>query len=321
MKREDLQFYVDMLKNIATKQVKNRYEVHAIVQPYLYRMAQEGKPLLYEILKKEMLKPNFFLRKEHSPGFQINLIAHPSCDFNCSFFIPLANNETLHTYSPMHTHGEYLLSTINAFGKGYTSLIWQQGKKVNTENNEVEMKLQKYCQHHYMNVEFMDKDTAHTIFYPNELCITYAFWTHSKPTNFVNKLRGNTLINKNKEMFKKIITTFIKSPEKLGIVLQKEDYFYPKDGKLYSISSREIQPEVLTFPQNFFSVLQTVGFNDNLFIEKLSKKIPENAFSLVNPWIQKFLSGEKISINYEGYNAYHPTRNVHINEFKKIYNF
>jgi hypothetical protein len=321
MDRKGIQFYIDTFLKISTKERKNRYEAHAIAHPYLYDLASEGVGTIFEIFKIAMLQPDFFKRQEKSYSFQINLISHPEHEFYCSFFVPLANKETTHTYSPMHTHGEYMLSSINAFGEGYNSLIWKKGWEMDVTTKEVDMKLLKYCKHKHLNIEFMDANTAHTIFYPEKICVTYAFWTHSRPTNLINKLRSKKFVKKNKELLKKIVKVLIPSPSLVGLVVHKEDYFYPKNGKLYLGSDREVQPVVNTFCQNFFSILQELGFNDKVFIESLKTKLPEEDLLLVRSWIEKFITGTPIAINYEGYNTHHDRRNIHIDEYKKIYNF
>ncbi|MBN8703052.1 MAG: hypothetical protein J0M08_08300 [Bacteroidetes bacterium] len=322
MERKGIQFYIDTFFKICTEERKNRYEAHTIAHPYLYRLAKEGSETIFEVLKMAMLEPDFFHRKEASHAFQINLTGHFEHEFNCSFFVPIASREITHSYSPMHTHGPYMISTINAYGEGYNSLIFQKGfNVVDPQTGQVEMKLQKYLRHKPLNIEFMDEDTAHTVFYPREICVTYAFWTHSRPTSKINKLRNLNLVRKNKELIKKIIKRLIPSPSAVGIAVHNEDYFYPKDGKLFKGSGREIQPTINSFPQNFFAVIQEIGFNDLSFLEELKRKLPPSDLNLAGEWIDKFIKGEKIQLNYDGYNTLHPRRNVHIDEYRKVYEF
>lgn len=196
-----LAIYLENIRKIFQNS-KSQYEAHLKSHVILYRMAKE-KEVLFEILKKNMLRPGFFMQTGCSPDFQMNLFDDTRFSLYATFFVPLPDKRTNISYHAMHHHSDHILSTVSVMGPGYTSLIFKQGLSVNKRLGEVEIELEKYCAHTHLNVEFIDTETAHTVFYPSDISITYALWSNHKILSNIDKFKKSTLIQNNKLGLKK----------------------------------------------------------------------------------------------------------------------
>lgn len=319
MKPHPLDYYLNTFKKIF-EDTESRYEAHLRSHVFLYRMAKE-EDVIFEILRRNMIKPGFFNQASVTPDFMMNLIDTPECVLSASFFGPLPDKSTDYTYSTMHHHDEFLLSTINAKGPGYTSLIFKEGFQVEQNTGRVSIELEKYCHHSPMNIEFIDKRSAHTLFYPADVTLTYALWCHYKPITYVNKLRKHPLIKKNKELVKKALSLFKSDVKTLGVFQMSEDYFYPDNGIIRMLPAQILPKEANHFVENFFYKLQYVGFNDRKFLEQLPAQLNEQDRIKAEPWIKRFLNNEPFKTNYDGYDMLIPKRNVHINDYRKCFDF
>ena len=75
------------------------------------------------------------------------------------------------------------------------------------------------------------------------------------------------------------------------------------------------------FVENLFYKLQYVGFNDRNFLEQLPAKLLPQDREKAEPWIKRFLNNEQLKTNYDGYEMLIPKRNVHIDDYRKCFDF
>jgi len=314
-----LDFYLNTFQKIFSE-TANKYEAHMKSHVFLYRMAQEDE-VIFEVFRRNLVKPGFFKQPSYSPDFLISLIDRPECSMSMSFFGPLPNHRTDYTYSTLHHHDDFNLSSISVKGLGYTSLIYKQGYEIEKESGEVKLELEKYCAHHPLNIEFIDKHTAHTIFYPSDISMTYALWSSYKPTSTINAWKKSAPIQKNKDFIKKLMKSISPDLKTIGITQYREDYFYPVEGKTVLLPGQIEIPLGFHFAQNVFHKLQYVKFDDRKFLEALLDSLTLEDRLLAEPWILEFLDGKSIPANYDGYAMLTPKRNVQIDEFRKCYSF
>lgn len=287
---------------------------------FLYRMSNDDE-VLFEILRRQLVKPGFFQQLTVTPDFLISLIDIPECSLTLSFFGPLPDHKTEYTYSTLHHHDDFILSTISVKGPGYTSLIFKQGYDIDRETGEVQIELEKFCSHNHLKIEFIDKHTAHTIFYPSDLSLTYALWSPHIPTASINSWRKLPIIQKNRAVLKKLTKRLYPDLKTIGVTQYREDYFYPIDGRIRLLPGQIQPPLGRHFAQNVFSKLKYLNFADRKYLENLAGKLPSEDRTVVEPWILRMLNGEDIPVNYEGYDMLVPRRNVHIDEFRKCFSF
>ncbi len=305
------------------KETSNKYEAHLKAQPILVRMAKDDE-VIHEAMRRAMKKEKFFYPSScGGPDFQINLIDLPEVFLFASFFGPNKDKRTDISYSTMHHHDDYLLSTINAKGLGYSSLIWEKGYDINYDTKLVEIHLDKFAPHPHMNIEFIDSHTAHTIFYPEDLTMTYALWSNSHPTNNTNKLRGHPLIQKNKTWIKKLMKSTNVSPQKLGVQQYREDYFVPQNGQIKLLPGQVSPPNGKHAIENRLHILQQfLGFQDFKYLkDRIYPTLKTTNKEEAKVWIEKFIEKEVIPRKYDSYNPYVTNRNVHIEEYRACYSF
>jgi hypothetical protein len=304
------------------KNTANKYEAHLKSHPILSRMAKDDE-VIFEAMRRAMLKDNFFHPKKGcgGPDYQINLFDLPEVFLFASFFGPNKEGRTDISYSTMHHHDDYLLSTINAKGIGYSSLLWKKGYHINHETKVVDIELDKFVPHPHLNVEFIDSHSAHAIFFPKALTMTYALWSTSFPTPQASKMKSNPLIQKNKAWIKKVLNVANVSPKAIGVAQYREDYFVPENGIIKLLPAQVKPPDDNNFVQNKLHILQQfIGFQDASFLKnQIYTKYKDE--TKITPWVEKFIEKEPIQRNYETYDGFVPNRNVHIDEYKKVYSF
>ena len=307
---------LDAIKNHFRE--RNPYAAHLKSHLTLNRMATDDE-VIFEIIRRNLATKKFD-ELTGAIDFQICLFDAPECTFYVTFFGPNPKQDTTHTYSTMHHHDDALLSTINAKGPGYNSLIFKKGFNIDKQTNEVEIGLEKYVPHSLFNIEFIDAQTAHTLFFPKSISMTYALWSNYLPVNRLTKLKSSPFIQKNKSLIKKIIRKASVNVESIGIPQQIEDYFYPENGKIKFLSSQILPPTQSNWIQNYFHIIQFTGFNDKNFLKSIYPKYVEEKNNAL-PYIEKLIEGEVIERNYENYDFNIDKRNVSIDEYRKCYAF
>jgi len=299
----------------------NKYESHLKCYPTLHRMAEDDE-IIFEVLRRNMMKPQFFSKTHCTPDFQFTLLDEPDCYIFVNFFGPNKEMRTDVSYSTMHHHDDYLLSTINAKGEGYKSLIFKQGYNINKEEETAEVALEKYVLHAPRNIEFIDCHTNHCIFYPESITMTYGLWSTFFPTSRLTKITRSNFVQTNKAGIKKVLDSIRLNPKKLGVAQYREDYFYPEDGILKFLSDQILPENGDHYVQNFFHVLKEfLSFSDNQFLKDLHTTVKKEENGDQITWVEKAIENEPIERNYNSYEMYVDKRNVNISEYKKIYKF
>jgi hypothetical protein len=304
------------------KTTANKYESHLKCYPILHQMAADDD-VIFEVFRRTMEKPKFFEKKHCTPDFQVTLLDAPECFLFVNFFGPNQDKRTDISYSTMHHHDDYLLSTLNAKGAGYKSMIFKQGYEINRDTNEAKIDLEKYVRHTLGHIEFINCHTAHTIFYPESMTMTYGLWSTFYPTPQASKIKSSPFIQKNKELIKKAINIFRVNTKSIGVAQYREDYFCPENGKITFLDGQVLPPNGDHFVQNFFNIAhEFLQFSDKRFLKKVySDKVKEIKKGEELPWLERVIENDLVERNYDSYNMYLPKRNVPIEEYKKCYNF
>ena len=304
------------------QETENKYESHLKAHPILTRMAMDDE-VIFEGMRRALLKEKFYTPKIGcgGPDYQINLIDLPEVFLFASFFGPNQEGRTDISYSTMHHHDDYLLSTINAKGQGYRSLLWKQGYDINYETKDVEIELDKFVPHVPLNIEFIDAHSAHAIFFPKKLTMTYALWSTSYPTNKNSKFKTHPLLQKNKTWIKKILNVARVNPKQLGVAQYREDYFVPNNGKIKLLPGQIKPPDDTNMVQNKLHILQQfLKFDDFKFLkEKVYPTFRKD--ESVSTWLEKYIDKDPIERNYAAYKEFVPDRHVPLEEYQKVYNF
>lgn len=298
----------------------NKYEAHLKCYPTLHRMA-DNIEVIHEVFRRNILNKNAFTKSNCTPDFQLTLLNEPECFLFVNFFGPNKDCRTDISYSTMHHHDDYLLSTINAKGDGYKSLIFQQGYEIDKEKMTAKLELEKYVKHTPRHIEFIDCHTAHTIFYPESTTMTYGLWSTHHPTQKMTKSRNIPFVQKNKELIKKGLKMLKVSPKQIGVQQYREDYFFPGNGIINFLEAQVSPPQGSHYTQNFFNIAQGfLEFSDKNFLKDFFLKNKSDE-GIEKNWLEKLVENEEIPRNYDSYEMYTPKRNVNITEYQKIYEF
>ena len=274
------------------KAEKDRYEAHKKAAPILKQMGAD-KEVLFDIFRKNLSNDEFINRVRHYPtlAFEIHQDKNVAINGNC--FMPLPDRSGELSFQSIHHHGKLLLTTVAAFGPGYESILFKKGFTIDKENQTASMSIEKNYQFVNGNLEFIDADQPHIVFFPSDASITYAMWAYSRQNSFVKALKDNVVIKKFKGSIRKVLNNLglLKS---IGINAIENLDFYPEKGQIRVLKNRLGFKEGTNenFLTNVFYVLQKAGFKDHDFLIELKKKHPSKAY--LQKLIDKLLDDEPI---------------------------
>ncbi|MBL0329716.1 MAG: hypothetical protein IPP64_09935 [Bacteroidetes bacterium] len=302
-----LKDYIQRINDIFNKE-GSRYTAHEMCKPILLEMAKD-QSILFEIIKKNIEKPDFFLQKRINPVIAFEIETNETVSFVAHCWMPLPTKRNDITHQSIHHHGKLLLTSIAAFGPGYESILFKKGYTIDKKSGETHMEIEKVYTNPLYNIEFIDVNTPHVVFYPSQFSITYALWTNQEASNAEN-LKKYGLVNKYKKQLRKMID-FFGAANLLGLNTNEYLDFYPKNGKIIAMKSRVMYKPGSngSFTRGFFSLLQTINYTDTNSIKKAlkinSKSNTTELEKLANDYFSNVLiedDFEKIHLNVEKVN-------------------
>jgi hypothetical protein len=250
----------------------NMFENHEAIKPILQKMAADIN-VLYEIIVKNLSNPIFLDRLRHYSTLALDIFENPNYTFVVNIFPCLPNKSTDTSFQSVHHHGNLLLSTVAAFGPGYSAITFKPDYIIDAVSKETKMCIDKQYVNSLGNYDFVPNNTPHVVFYPSDVSATYALWSKKeKLTAGFSDLKKSPLIQKFKKPLQKIINLF-GLKKAFGINTSEYLDFYPEAGKLFAMKERTHYPSDKgtndNFLQNIFNFIQSTKFNDAAFLEKL----------------------------------------------------
>ncbi len=265
----------------------DKYKAHQKAQPLLKEL---GEPLMLQaILEKNLTEPTFFNQKRINPVIRFLVAETPNCSIMVHVWMPLPDRDTQKTHQSVHHHGKLLLSSYAAFGTGYRSILFKNGYQVEPKTRITHMQIEKEYQNNLGNLEFVDVDTPHVVFYPSDLSITIVLWSPDKE-NVASKAKQLGIVQRFKKPLRKCIE-LLGISKMLGLNVIENFDFYPDNGKLIQMQSRVMYPVNTTenLIQNVFYICQRLDYQNERVLRELAKN------PSLMPWITKYLKGETIS--------------------------
>jgi hypothetical protein len=271
---KDLSAYIEEINAIFRKE-EDRYKAHSLCRPLLLEMAKD-RSVLYEIIRKNILRPGFWEQKRINPVIALDIEANETVSFVAHCWMPLPDRDTTTTHQSIHHHGKLLLTSVAAFGPGYESLIFKKGFSIDKSTGLASMQLDKVYRNDYLNIEFIDANTPHVVFYPPEFSITYALWTNDAAARSEG-LKKIGFINRYKKQLRKAID-FFGLAGLLGLNTVEYLDFYPENGKIIGMKKRIMYPvgSNASFIKGFFSMLRTVEYPDMASLRASAKDAGNN---------------------------------------------
>lgn len=280
--KQNLDSYIQAITSLFKK---NQPRVaHALAKDLFLAMAKD-KRILFEIVTRNLLSKDFFLKKRINPVIAFNIIDNPYITIVAHFWLPLPDRRTDITHQSIHHHGRLLLTSVAPYGPGYNSFIFKKGFSINPDTEETNIQVDKEYHNPLYNLEFIDTYTPHVVFYPNELSVTYAAWTYDKRST-LDKIRKNPFLQKNKQFLIRMLNYF----KGLNTVVNTIEYldFYPDKNKILGMKERVMYPvgSNENFIQNVFYILQQIGYSDFEELKKIlaayPDKIKQQGFALIS---------------------------------------
>ena len=284
--------YIQRLRECFLENESDRYAAHTQSREFLLEMARDQR-ILHEIIKKNLSNLQFLQKTRHYSTLAMTI--HEDSEFSVmlNIYPPLPDRRSDTSFQSVHHHGNLILTSVAAFGPGYSSLLFKRGFQIDPDTGQTLMELEKEYQNKLYDVGFVDANQPHIVFYPSDFSGTYALWSdYKKSTKDVAKRLG--IVRKLKKPLSKIVT-MLGLGRLLGLNTVRYFDFYPDNGKLIAMKEREAyiaEGSNENFLQNIFCFVQKTGFTDDAFIQDLigKQEVPAEA----KHFMRMLLRGETI---------------------------
>jgi hypothetical protein len=269
----------------------DRYAAHKEASKHLIELAKDSQ-FLFSIVKQNLSNPEYLKRVRHYPTLSMDIFQNENFQLVANIWLPLPDKNTDLSFQSIHHHGNLLLSTVSAFGPGYDSIVFKPNFSIDPITEVTTMEIEKIYHNDLHRLEFVDHYTPHVVFYPTALSVTYALWSTDK-VSLKEKYKNNELI----QMFKKPLRRFLEATglnKKVGVNTVNYFDFYIENNQVKALKNR-LGYEKSTnenFIQNIFYFIQSIGFNDDAFIQSLLLREGTNPQTI--DYINKFLNKEPI---------------------------
>jgi len=312
-----LNHYVSEIASIFQKE-KDRYKAHQLATPVLKAMGAD-REVLFDVFRKSLSDDEFIGKHRHYPTLAFEIYQDKNVGISGNCFMPVPDRRTDLSVVSIHHHGKLLLTTVAAFGPGYESILFRRGFTINPEARTAEMQIEKQYQFTRGNVEFVDSNQPHVVFFPKDASITFAMWAYKKANTITQSLKNNFIVKRFKEPIRKLLkkTGLL---EKAGVNYVDNLDFYP-EGKHIKVLKDRIRFNEGTnenFLTNVFYVLQQAGFKDVAFLESLKSIHPENEF--LHRLVDRYNAGEVIRDEFYEFHKNVQYVNLRKQDILNVYN-
>lgn len=293
--KKDLGYYIESLTHIFKKNQPR--EAHAAARALFLEMA-ENKQILFEIVQRNLLSSGFFLQKRINPVIALKIVDNAYITLVAHFWMPLPDRNTTVTHQSIHHHGRLLLTSVAPYGPGYNSIIFKKGFSINADTGETAIQIEKEYHNPLYNLEFIDTNTPHIVFYPEALSVTYAAWTYDQ-RSALDKIRKNPFLQKNKKRILQFMNYFKGLKSNVNTIEYFD--FYPDGNVIRAMKDRVMYPagSNQNFIQNVFYILQQIGFTELTELKKAAKQYPDDIQLQLLSFIQQLEQGKEIRDIFE----------------------
>ncbi len=247
--------------------------------------------VLPDIIRNNLAKPGFLESRRVNPVLAMVIEKKDKFELIMHGWLPLPDRRTAISHQSIHHHGNLLLTSVGAFGPGYESILFRPGFEISRKTGKTAMAAEKIYENPLYNIEFVDTDTPHIVFYPPALSITYALWSADRPPAPLVKNSTNlALLQKYKPHVKAALKTFGLAGA-LGVNVVEYFDFYVDNGAVIAMKDRVKYPlgTHANFAQNLFYFMQATGFDDHNFVAGLPEPTAD-----IHHWKSQFLAGRAI---------------------------
>src|ERR1051326_5554696 len=135
------------------KKNKDRYKAHELIRPIMSQMATDEN-FLYDVIRTNLSNPGYLLKKRHYSTLAMEIFQNSDLHFVMNIYPSLPDKKTDISFQNIHHHGNLLLTTVCAFGPGYSAFIFDKDFSIDLSTKEVKMKINRYYRNKKGNIEF-----------------------------------------------------------------------------------------------------------------------------------------------------------------------
>ncbi|MBT9585605.1 hypothetical protein IV102_19850 [bacterium] len=291
MSQQILQKYLGSLRQHFAQ--ADRRAAHRACAPLLREMARDPK-VLPAIICQNLATPGYLERTRINPVLAMSIDKNSEFEFIMHGWLPLPDRCTETSHQSIHHHGNLLLTSVSPLGPGYDSILFESDFRIDKRTQLTDLKPARYYHNSLYNLEFVDTQTPHIVFYPPSLSITYALWCPEK-RSVARGLKNSKWVSKYKQQAKSVLNA-LGLARAVGLNVVEYFDFYLEKGQILAMKERVTYPEGSheNFVQNLFHFLQQVGFEDYDFVKSLPATTPAVAH-----WKAVFLKQEPIEDRFE----------------------
>jgi len=303
----NLDYYIKELSDIFKKQ--EYYAAHKETAGYLQKMV-EDKEILFEIIRRQLSSPNYFNSRYFGPVMGFDVFKNQDFTFGINVFLPGTNTVSVISTQSIHHHGNLLLTVVGGFGKGYESIVFKPGFKLDTATGTATMEANQLFRNAKGYASFIDAYAPHIVFFPESLNLSFTVWSTNK-RQIVHTLKKSQFLLKNKALIKKSLMS-VGLLNKVGLQADGLNFdFYPENGVIRQLKNRLDYPSggIDAFIQNNFYVLQQVGFADTDFWRKTEATLTPSEKENTKKWATMWLKGEQIKCRPDAVDINNPKIN------------
>lgn len=236
---------------------QSKQEFHKLVKPILHKLSKDSD-FLSNLITTTIFTPGFWNRP-HYPVPSFPIFRCPDFELVANCWVPYPFDSELISTKSLHHHGPMLLSTVTAFGPGYYHFLFNPAP--DDSSDVVPLTLNTYDHHSLHHIAFVDAYHIHVPMYPISLSITYALWTNSTNTSFLDTIKSLPFIQAYKKLFIRLIT-LLKLTSRFQLKSYKSLDYEPVSNGFRLIPERSLTEyklgPVQDRIQTIFSILQQV---------------------------------------------------------------
>lgn len=258
---QDAARHLDHLREIFLTR-RDPYRAHEEARSLLEQFARMPA-FLKAVLMQHLSEPETFNKLRKNPVLDFIIEDNERFTLVANCFLPRDDRDTQLSHQSVHHHGSLLLSTVALLGPGYETWNFTRPTPVEGRALLFDMSVTYASRHRVGNTLFIDAYDPHIVFYPEDLSVTLALWSHRSPVSWKTRIRRNPLLQRFKKPLR-AAAQFLGLARSLDLNVGTLLDYYPAEGRFKALERRAMYTtgSNKNFLLNLFHIVQRTGNAD-----------------------------------------------------------